>query len=177
MAAPTVTGLVPGVDSVRVNFSKDMYRGGNYTNPEIYTFVDVESGAVDVAVESVTPGVNYVILNVEGFTDGKTYKIHIPGNTIRSTVIEYLDWLAEVTTVNFTAQSDNPQIIGVTATSATEVIVTFSKPMVKNADIENPSNYAWTGGIVTLKAEYKTEYTVLLTTSEQTPGIAYDLQV
>jgi len=175
MAAPVITGVVPGTDSLRINFSKTMYQGGNYVDPATYTF-SVAAGGVNVATIGVTPGSNYVILHVEGFTDGATYTVYIPGNTIRSTVIEYYDWLVAASET-FVAVSNDPQIVGLEMLSATTARVTFSKPMSKNADIETAANYVWSGGLVTLEAEYETEYTVLLTTTTQTPGVAYDLTV
>lgn len=171
MASPNVISLI---------FSEPMVHNAAIVDPDTYV-ITPGTGAVYAPIIGVTHDValspTIVTIQLEGITDsssGFAYLMHINAATLQSSFSG--DWLP-VLNRGFGGLSVRPVIVAVQPISATQVRVTFSSQMVRNTDIETASRYTWTGGLTTLRAEYETQYTVLLTTTTQTPGVAYDLTV
>jgi len=177
---PTIVELIPGYLSLRVVFDQEMIDDPELVNPDNYTIIANESGAIDVAsVISVTkePDVDnptYVDLEVQDLTDGKQYKL-----TITSGVLSGVggSLVSPNNVAYYMGDSELPAIQTLRSLSATEVEITFTKLMSPNSDLIDTSRYSFDKSLRVLEVTIVSPGIVKLKTSKQIPSEMYTLTV
>jgi len=175
-----VTSAVHTYLNLRIYFSNPVNVDDALLNPDNYQItVTLPNVAYDFGVISVTPEDSntpmYVDLEVTDCTYNENYTVVITPDVIKDIYDNY------ITTGNnsyaFTGVTEAPDVLHVIPLSLTTMRVTFTKYMAQNQDLYNPANYVWTSGLTTLRIDEDTNSSVILTTTEQTPGAIYELTV
>lgn len=184
----TGVGVAPQVSSavavnstkVRVTFNEPMDQNGNeLANPDNYSITPTGAGAVSVFVnEVIANGVNpsSVELVTSEMTDGEPYSVEVDSSgPIRDAAYNPLD--SGFDSALFTGAGEAPEVLRVVPISSTRVDVVFNEKMRDNADIRDPANYVWDQGLVTVSVLDFDDDTVKLVTTEQEPGLLYELTI
>ncbi|KKN12118.1 hypothetical protein LCGC14_1019620 [marine sediment metagenome] len=171
---------------IRVVFDEPMTVNAALTNPASYTVTPQAAGVGAVVVISavvVTPGSTTVDLVVSEMNDGGSYELAVDSaGPVQDVAFNPLDPGAD--TDLFTGIGVKPTLLRIEAAGKTRVDVVFSESMRDNADIRDVNKFEWEtvpdsplDDITTLSILAVEEDVVKLVTSEQTPGILYELTV
>ncbi len=190
----TGQGLMPSLVSatattskrIRVVFDEPMNPNAALSSPASYTVTPQAAGVGAVVVNSVDltgPAPLFVDLNVSEMKDGGSYELAVDSSgPVQDTAFNSLD--PAVNTDLFTGIGVKPTLLRVEAAGKTRVDVVFSESMRDNADIRDVNKFEWEtvpdsplDDITTLAILAVEEDVVKLVTSEQTPGILYELTV
>jgi hypothetical protein len=163
---------------IRLHFSKPMLKDNDLLDVNNYILIPITPGAAPLYFSQIlTPTATYpeyVDIPMSEMTDAKIYNAEV------STSIKDR-WSNNINSFfkdkDFTGEGTPPIISTVVASSSTRVLVTFNELMKDNADIRNPSKYSFDHGLQVLVVLDVLGNTVTLSTSEQTPGMAYTLTV
>jgi hypothetical protein len=178
---PEIDSVVHTYLNLRVNFNIPMIDDTELRDPSNYNITVTDpTTAYDFEALLVTPesGVTnptYVDLTMTDCTGGKEYTLVITPDKLQSESLLLLE--AGKNTAVFTGVTEDPDVLTAESISLTQIRVTFSKTMAVNEEFKNPSNYSLTGGLQVRAVDVESESTVLLTTTEQTPGQLYDITV
>ena len=187
VAGFTGIGLKPQIASVvaqnsttiRVTFNEPMDpNAGALINPGNYT-ITPSGGAAPVNVNDVSAfGVapEWVDLLTSEMTDGGSYTCDVNSSgPIRDAARNPLD--PGFASAGFTGQGQAPTVLRLVAQSANRIDVVFSEPMTDNADIRDPGNYVFDGGLSVLDVLEVDGDTVKLVTSDQNPDQLYTVTI
>jgi hypothetical protein len=178
---PQILSVVHTYLNLRVNFNIPMLDDAELRDPSNYDITVTDpTTAYDFEATLVTPesGVTnptYVDLTMTDCTGGKEYTLVITPDKLQSSTAQLLE--SGGNTAVFTGVTEDPDVLTAESVSLTQIRVTFSKTMAVNEEFKNPSNYSLTGGLQVRAVDVESESTVLLTTTEQTPGQLYDITV
>lgn len=175
-----IDSVVASYLSLRVTFSDEMLNDSELTSYGNYSVTVTEPNlAFDFDILSVTPEnvtyPTYVDLEITDCTNGREYTLVIEPDKVQTKTGIYLS--SGVNTKEFNAVSELPDVLSVEPVSSTSVRVIFSKKMSKNTSLLTQSNYSFTNNLRVISVEQENLYSVLLTTSAQTPGEIYNLTV
>lgn len=183
LIAPLLIGNVRALNSekIRIDFDRAVSLEGEeqVSSPSSYTLLPVDSGAAVLTVLSVDlpPGQStptFVELNITEMTDSALYSAAlVPGAILAADDGGPSTGIA----VNFAGLGENPTVLNAVAVAKNRVVVTFSESMFDNAAIRDISRYSFDGGLSAISVESVNGATVVLRTSEQSPGTLYNLTV
>jgi len=163
-------------EKIKITFSSPAIVNAHLINKNNYYISVVTPGASNIVVTNVAipfgvSETNYVELSTSEHTDNAEYSVTINPSVIGNNVAngEY--------SYNYIGKGVNPTINLVLAVSKNEVDVYFSENMLDNADIRNPNNYTWDGGLVTNSVKSVVDNIVTLQTSDQVEGQQYNLNI
>lgn len=180
MAQPKVTGAeARDENTIRVSFDQEMTLDSELLDVGNYSPSPITPGAAplfvsSVSAESVTYP-TYVDLTVSEMTDAASYELSVSDAGPVSRNLETVDPLEN--TASFTGIGSPPEISQVVAIGPNRVDVIFNESMTDNADIRDPGNYQWDGGLITAQVLNFSQDTVQLATSDQEEGKLYTLTV
>jgi hypothetical protein len=187
VAGFTGIGLKPQIASVvaqnsttvRVTFNEPMDpNAGELINAANYT-ITPGGGAAPVNVNSVSafgPAPEWVDLLTSEMTEGGSYTCDVDSSgPIRDAARNPLD--PGFASAGFTGEGLAPTVLSLVAQSANRIDVIFSEPMKDNADIRNPANYVFDGGLLVLDVLEVDGDTVKLVTTDQNPDQLYTVTI
>lgn len=173
-----ISATVIAANTIRLTFDEGMRRDSILASPSSYMFTAITAGATPLYFEEVTVPASpanptYVDIVVSEMTDGASYEVAVLGPTDPA-----LNPMSGSNSAGFTGVGQTPTIDSVIAISANRVNVVFNEAMRPNADIIDPTRYTWTNGLETLSVlEVTADGVVKLVTTDQIPGVLYDLTV
>lgn len=165
---------------LRLHFNEELIKNAALLNPANYALTPITPGAAPLFFTTITPpdGDNfpaYVDIICSEMTDGASYEATVSTSGPTDRALNTID--PGAATVGFTGLGTPPAVANVIAISANRVDVVFDETMKDNADIRDPSNYAWDNGLSTLSVLDVVGDTVQLVTSDQTEGQLYTLTI
>lgn len=166
---------------IRVTFNQPMTNDSRLVSPANYVIAAVADG-VSVFVTSVVPDPastfpSFVDLNVNEMTDGEGYQIQVNPGASSPVSQAGLPIIVGGSIVSFTGQGVNPTVVSVAGVDQNLVEIKFSENMLDNVPIRDPANYAFDGGLTVTAVLDVVGDTVRLVTSDQTPGLLYNLVI
>jgi len=162
---------------VRVKFDRPMKRDDALIDPDNYQIVATGGATVAVYVQSVepqnVPTPSYVTLHVNEMTDTKEYELAVT-NIIdpRGTPLD-----PSANTILFTGIGVRPELLYVAAIDLNTVEVKFTESMYDNIQIRDKARYSFDNGLIVESVAGLFGDFVILTTSEQIPGVLYTLTI
>jgi len=182
VSAPRLSSVVAlSGYKVRFTFDQAMKNDSRLIDPTNYFVTPSSSSGVAVYVSSVEPeGVlnpTYVDLTVNEMTGGVGYQGRV--NAGLNAPVSRLDIAINFSgnTASFFGEGENPTIVSVEAIGSNRVDITFSEPMLDNDSIRDPTNYIFDNGLTTIAILNVVSNRVELVTSDQVPGIIYNLMI
>lgn len=164
---------------VRLQFSEPMLKNAALRAAANYVLLPQTVGAAQIYYsEVVLPDVvapTFIDILTSEMTDGATYEATVlsPGPTdLANNIVD-----PSHQTATFAGVGDAPFVQEVIAVSKNRADVVFNEPMADNADLRDPSKYTWDNGLTTISVLSVDVNTVSLVTSDQTPGVLYELTV
>jgi hypothetical protein len=177
---PRISSAVPqNSTTVRINFNEPMDpNAGQLINAANYS-ITPSGGAAPVNVNEVSafgPTPSWVDLLTSEMTDGGSYTCTVDtGGDIRDAARNPLD--PGFASDSFTGVGQAPTVLRLVSQSSNRIDVVFSEPMTDNADIRNPANYAFDGGLAVLDVLEVEGDTVKLVTTDQNPDQLYTVTI
>lgn len=165
---------------VRITFDQAMKNDSRLIDPANY-FITPASDGVTVYVTNVTPeNVTYpshVDVDINEMTLAQGYQARV--NAGLASPVNRFDTPVNPlgNTTSFIGEGERPTIVSIKATSVNKVEITFSEPMLDNDAIRDISNYIFDNGLTTISVLNVDSNKVELVTSDQLPGIVYNLEV
>jgi hypothetical protein len=165
---------------VRLLFNEPMRRDGALASPANYQFNVITIGAAAVYIESIsvpddTPNPMHVDVLCSEMTIGASYEVVVSDTGPTDLAANTMDPV--VNTVAFVGVGVSPLVTAVEAISQNRADVVFSETMRGNPDIREVSRYTWDNGLETISVLDVAQNTVKLVTSDQQPGVLYNLTI
>jgi len=169
-----VSATVIDKETIDIVFDKAMRNDASLVFPGNYTMIPVNNGGAQMFAKSIVVlDVDKVRVNTTQGTDGAQYFIAV--DDVYGAGGNIIDPAANK--APYVALADPPKILYVLGTSINRANVIFSKPMTINPDILDHTRYQWGGELTTIAVISVMGAVVQLTTTDQTPGKQYNLQV
>ena len=181
IAAPRVLlASVVTAFKVRVTFDQEMIEDSRLVDIANYAIVPVSAGAL-IAVENVTPETavfpSFVDLDITEMTDGESYQVAVNAGAGSPASRFSIPLNVASAFAVFVGLGENPTVVSVEAISENRADVKFSESMFDNVDIRDPSNYVFDQGLSVTSVLDVDGDTVKLITTDQVPGILYNLVI
>lgn len=167
--------LVPRTNHIRCYFNELVRRTANLLNKNYYSIDPPDANVISVVAEPTVTYPSYVDLVMGDMINGKRYLFQITVGKIRSSSGEFLN--VGNNTKYFDGMSDDPSGMLVIPLSSTNIRVIFKDQIGQDDQLLVASRYVWTENLVTLSVVLDTWYSVILTTTQQLPGVTYTLTV
>lgn len=163
---------------IRLNFASPMKKNSALSDIANYTLTANVGGIADLIFTEITipadANPTYVEIEISEMTNGGDYNCEV-STTLQDADDNFISDLFK--DVDFIGVGVAPTVSTVVADSSTTVDVTFSEPMLDNADIRNTAKYTFDNDLIVEEVIGIEGAIVSLRTSEQTPGLVYTLTV
>jgi hypothetical protein len=175
-----ILSVTPFVTKIRVVFDRPMLKNSALLNTSNYQIIpptldDAQPIINSITTENVTQP-TWIEINHSEHTIGKTYQVafNLSGG-ITDTELVPLD--PSSTPKSYTSVGSLPTIESVSSVGKNLISVKFSETMLEEPTINDYTRYSFDKGLLSTNAVLFNGDTVLITTTDQTPGELYTITI